>query len=77
MNIPTVSTISKPCNEIIIRSNGESSYDGWYEQFVFGTYRFVSIDARGNNIYHANIQGTDWFIVKDVDNYWVVFITFV
>ena len=68
--------MSKPCSEIMIRSIGESSHDGWYERYIFGTYRFVSIGARGNNIYHANIQGTDQFIVKDVENDWVVLITF-
>lgn len=72
MNIIIVSTISKPCSEIIIKSIGESTYDGWYERFIFGTYRFVSLDARGNNIYYANIKDTDWFIVKDMENNWVV-----
>ena len=61
----------------MIRSIGESSHVhvGLYDRYIFGTYRFISIDARGNNIYHANIQGMDWFIVKDVENYWVVRIT--
>ena len=78
MYIPTVSTTSKPCSKVMFRSIGESSHvnDGSYERYIFGTYHFVSIDARGNNIYHANIQGTDQFIVKDVENDWVVLITF-
>ena len=76
MHIPTVSTISKPCSDIIIQSIGESTYDGWYERFIFGTYHFLSIDARGNNIYYANIQGWDMFIAKDAHNDWLVDIGF-
>ena len=59
---------------ITIQSTGESAYalDGGYERYIFGTYRFVSIDARGNSIYHANIQGGDWFITKDMENDWMV-----
>ena len=73
MNIPVVSTISTPpCSEVIIQSFGETTYPGWYESLVFGIYRFVSIDVRGNNIYFANIQGTDSFIFKDMENDWVV-----
>ena len=74
MNIPAGAFLSGPCEHITIQSTGESAYthDGWYGRNIFGTYRFVSIDARGNNMYHANIQGTDSFITKDMDNYWMV-----
>ena len=74
MTIPPGSIISNPCAHITIQSTGVSAYvhDGHYELFIFGTYRFVSIDARGNNIYHANIQGDDWFITKDIENGWIV-----
>ena len=74
INFPIVSTISNQCSQISIQSNGDSKYvrDGYYEEFLFGAYRFASIDSRGNNIYHANIRGNDWFIVKDMENDWVV-----
>ena len=74
MHFPIVSTIKNQCTQISIQSNGDSKYvhDGWYEEYLFGAYRFVSTDERGNNIYHANIRGTDWFIVKDMENDWVV-----
>ena len=74
MNIPIVSTISNQCSQISIQSNGDSKYahDGWYEEYLFDSYRFVSTDERGNTIYHANIQDTDRFIVKDMGNDWVV-----
>ena len=38
----------------MIHGIGESTYDGWYEAFIFGSYSFVSIDSRGNNVYVAN-----------------------
>ena len=63
---------SIPCTHISIQSIGDSTYDGWYERYVFGTYTFFSIDARGNNMYHATIQGYDWFITKDMENTWMV-----
>ena len=77
MNITLVSTLSTPCTPITIQSIGDSKYvhDGGYQLYLFGTYNFVSIDARGNAIYHANIQGTDMFLTKNMDNYWVVNIT--
>ena len=75
LSIPIGSTLSKPCIAITIQSTGDSTYDGWYEQNIFGTYSFISIDASGNNMYHANIQGTDLFLTKNMDNEWVVNIT--
>ena len=77
MNIPIGSTVSSPCANITIQSNGESAFvhDGLYEQVVFGKYRFLSIDARGNNVYHANTNYTttnDLFLNKDMGNYWKV-----
>ena len=74
MHFPIVSTINNQCSKISTQSNGDSKYvhDGWYEEYLFGAYRFVSTDERGNNIYHANIRGTDWFIVKAMINIWVV-----
>ena len=67
MNIPIGSTASSPCTHISIQSFGDSTYDGWYERKIFGTYRFLSIDASGNNMYHANIEGIDRFITKSMD----------
>ena len=77
MNIPPGSILSSPCAHITIQSTGESAYalDGFYERYIFGTYRFVSIDARGNNMYHADSQGRDLFITKNMDSHWVVNIT--
>ena len=74
LNIPIVSTVNDPCPQMSIQSNGDSKYahNRWYEQNIFGSYRFASIDARGNNIYYANIRGTDLFICKDMENYWMV-----
>ena len=74
ITIPIVSTKSNQCRQISIQSNGDSKYvhDGRYEEYIFGAYRFFSTDERGNNIYHANIRGTDSFIVKTMENYWVV-----
>ena len=74
MHIPIVSTISNQCSQISIQSNGDSKYvrDGSYEKYVFGAYHFVSTDERGNNIYHANIRGRDWFIFKTMKNNWAV-----
>ena len=72
MSIPIGSTVSSPCAHITIQSIGDSTYDGWYERNIFGTYRFLSVDARGNNLYHANIQGMDLFITKDMNNAWAV-----
>ena len=74
LSIPIGSTLNSPCTHITIQSTGESVYvhDGYYEQYIFGKYRFLSIDARGNNMYHANIQGIDWFITKDIENDWEV-----
>ena len=77
MNIKIGSTWSAPCNHITISSIGDSKsvHDGMYEYWIFGTYSFVSTDARGNNMYHANIQGTDRFITKNMYNYWLVNMT--
>ena len=77
MNILIGSTLGIPCTHITIQSTGESAYvrGGEIEQYIFGTYRFISTDARGNNIYHAHIQGIDRFITKNNDNRWVVNIT--
>ena len=74
MTIPIGSALGSTCAYITIQSTGESAYvhGGLYEQEIFGTFRFVSIDARGNNVYHANIEETDWFITKDMDNLWGV-----
>ena len=72
MDILIVSTASTPCNYILIQSIGESTYDGWYERFIFGTYRFLWIDERDNYIYFANIEGYDRVIFKDMENDWVV-----
>ena len=72
LNISIVSTLNDPCPQMSIQSSGESTYDGWYEQWIFGSYRFASIDARGNHIYYANILGEDTFICKDMENDWVV-----
>ena len=73
MTITIGSTLNTPCTHITIQSIGNSKYveDGAYERFIFGKYRFVSIDERSNNVYHAaNIQGDDWFITKNMDNTW-------
>ena len=77
MNFSTGPTLSSPCAYISIQSTGDSTQaqDGWYVQYLFGTYRFVSIDSRANNMYQANIKGTDWFLSKLMDNDWVVNIT--
>ena len=77
MDIPIVSTISNPCSAISFESNGDSRYalGGSYDKYIFGTYRFASIDPRGNNIYHANIHDRDSFLFKNLLNYWVVGIT--
>ena len=74
MTIPPGSALISPCAHIKIESTGESAYvhDGMYRREIFGTYRFVSIDERGNNMYHANIQGDDWFITKGMNNFWAV-----
>ena len=32
----------------------------------------MSPDARGNNIYHANINGRDYYVLKNIENNWVV-----
>ena len=74
INTPIVSTTSNPCSQLSIQSNGASKYvlGGWYEKYIFGIYSFASTDTRGNNIYHANIKGKDWFLVKDMENSWVV-----
>ena len=74
INIPIVSAVSHRCKAISIQSDGDSKYvdDGFYEKFIFGRYHFALIDERGNDIYHANIKGTDWFILKDMENDWVV-----
>ena len=79
INILIVPRINVECAQITIQSNSDSTYDDWYMQHVFGvfgTYRFVSIDPRGNNIYHANIQGEYVFICKAMNNNWVVRIEF-
>ena len=57
---------------IIISSIGESSYDGWYNDFVFGLYSYHSRDARGNVLYYASIKGKDRFIFKTSDGNWMV-----
>ena len=77
MNIPIASTHSTPCTHVTIQSTGDSTLVeyGFYERKIFGTYSFVSIDERGNNIYHAHIQNTDWFLTKTVEGWWVVSIT--
>ena len=75
LNITIGSILGSPCTHIAIQSIGHSTYDGWYFIYIFGSYSFVSTDARGNNMYHANIQGTNRFITKNMDNYWVVNIT--
>ena len=74
LSISIGSTLSSPCTHITIQSTGESAYvhDGQYELFIFGKYRFLSVDARGNNMYHANIEGIDRFITKNMDNNWGV-----
>ena len=77
MIITVGSTLNTPCTHITIQSIGDSKHveDGAYERFIFGIYLFLSNDARGNNVYHANMSGTDMFIRKDTENYWVVSIT--
>ena len=72
LNIAIVSTVNDPCPQMSIQSNGESTYDGWYEQYLFASYRFASIDSRGNHIYYANIRGKDRFICKKFNNNWMV-----
>ena len=77
MNIPPGSALSSPCAHITIQSTGETAYShgGELGRLIFGTYHFVSIDARSNNMYHAIIQAADLFIRKDTENYenyWVV-----
>lgn len=58
---------------IFISSTGISTYDGWYEKYIFGVYRFHSLDRRGNNIFYANIRGTDRFVHKTQDDgIWMV-----
>ena len=66
---------SIPCTHISIQSIGDSTYDGWYEQHVFGTYSFLLIDERGNNIYHAKMEAFDFFITKVMENEWIVSVT--
>ena len=74
MTIPRCSIIGSPCAHITIQSTGESAYvrRGEYERYIFGTYSFLSIDAGGNNMYHANIQGNDLFLTKNMDKNWRV-----
>ena len=43
--------------KLMIHGIGKSTYDGWYEEFVFGAYNFESIDSGGNDIYIANKHG--------------------
>ena len=62
--------MSNRCRAISIRSDGVSKYTELVD--IFGRYHFALIDERGNDIYHANIKGTDWFILKDMENDWVV-----
>ena len=66
--------MTEPCAKISIQSIGNSKdvVDGFYTSFIFGTYKFASIDARGNNIHYANIGGYDYFICKDMNNIWLV-----
>ena len=71
MNIAIVSAVNDQCSQISIQSNGEA-YDRWYGKNIFSSYRFASIDARGNTIYYANSKGADWFICKDMYNAWQV-----
>ena len=76
VNIPIASSPSTPCTHISIKRIGDSTDDSWYEQRLFGKYSFVFIDARGNAMYHANIKDIDMVITKDMENNWVVSITF-
>ena len=56
-----------------ISSTGDSTDvdGGWYEQQIFGMYKYHSFDRRGNNIFYANIGGTDKF-VQYIGSNWVV-----
>ena len=80
MNTSIGSTISNQCSLISIQSKGDSkyAYGGYYEAYIFGTYRFTSTDGRGNNIYRnitspiSNIEDIYYFIFKDMDDNWVV-----
>ena len=71
LNIAIASAVNDHCPQMSIQSNGES-YDMWYDGNIFGSYRFASIDDRGNTIYYANSKGYDWFICKDINNNWKV-----
>ena len=66
------------CEEVSVHSIGDSKYsdDGWYEQHIFGRYYFSAIDTTGSPIYHASIEGIDWYILKDMDRDWVVMLHF-
>ena len=65
---------SSPCNHISIQNMGDETYHRWYEQFVFGTYSFLSIDSRSNKIYHVYHE-FDGFMSKDMENDWIVSVT--
>ena len=56
------------CIEVSLHSTGTITlaYSGWYKMSYFGDYRLYSVDDRGNNVYHANIEGKDLFISKDI-----------
>ena len=74
--MPIASSQGAPCTHISIKRIGDSTDDGWYEQNIFGEYSVVLVDARGNAMYYANIQGKDVFITKDMEDNWAVSITF-
>ena len=66
--------VSTATGDFDVFANPRAKYadDRFYEKFIFGRYHFALIDERGNNIYHANIKGTDWFVLKVSENDWVV-----
>ena len=77
INITVASTLSEPCSQILIQTADESKYEydnmtNYMYQYIFGVYRFESIDARGNHIYHADVQNREFFIYKNAINHWVV-----
>ena len=63
------------CTLLLVKSNGDPASDHFYAIHVFGIYSFISVDARGNNMYHAKFHGDDLFITKDMKNNWAVSVT--
>ena len=60
------------CKTISLNSVGSSTYDGWYQNNIFGKYELTSVDTEGNNVYQKIVGDNKRFIQKNSDKNWVV-----